>query len=129
MILTMTSGIDTTAQFLTVVFIFVLVLALTYITTKWIANYQKGRDAHNNVEIIEVSKITANKYIEIVRCGEKYLAIAVCKDTVTLLCELSEEQLSLENIHQSKNSGFKDILDKAKNVDILEKAKDLKNNK
>lgn len=129
MILTMTSGIDATAQFLTVVFIFVLVLGLTYFTTRWIANYQKGKNVNTNVEIIEVSKITANKYIEIVRCGEKYLAIAVCKDTVTMLCELSEEQLSLEENNSSKGGGFKDILEKAKTVDILEKAKDLKNNK
>ena len=129
MILTMTSGIDTTAQFLTVVFIFIFVLALTYATTKWIANYQKGKNVNNNVEIIEVSKITANKYIEIVRCGEKYLAIAVCKDTVTMLCELSKEQLSLDDENKSKNTGFRDLLDKAKTVDVLEKAKDLKNNK
>ena len=125
----MTSGIDTTAQFLTVVFIFIFVLALTYATTKWIANYQKGKNVNNNVEIIEVSKITANKYIEIVRCGEKYLAIAVCKDTVTMLCELSKEQLSLDDENKSKNTGFRDLLDKAKTVDVLEKAKDLKNNK
>ena len=125
----MTSGIDTTAQFLTVVFIFIFVLALTYAITKWIANYQKGINVNNNVEIIEVSKITANKYIEIVRCGEKYLAIAVCKDTVTMLCELSKEQLSLEVENKSKNTSFRDLFDKAKTVDILEKAKDPKNNK
>ncbi len=128
MLLTNTSSIDTVAQFFTVVIIFILVLGLTYFTTKWIANYQKGRNVNNNIEIIEVSKLTANKYIEIVKCGDKYLAIAVCKDTVTMLCELSEEQLNLEK-NDSDNMGFKEILAKAKSVDILEKAKDLKNNK
>ena len=129
MILTMTSGIDATAQFLTVVIILIFVLALSYVTTKWIANYQKVKNTNNNIEIIEVSKIAANKYIEIVRCGEKYLAIAICKDTVTMLCELSEEQLNLNDESQMKNGGFKELLEKAKAVDILEKAKDLKNNK
>ncbi|MBQ6887497.1 MAG: flagellar biosynthetic protein FliO [Lachnospiraceae bacterium] len=128
MVLTNTGGVDSIAQFLTVVFIFVFVLAVTYVTTKWIANYQKVKNINKNIEVIEVSKITANKYIEIVKCGEKYLAIAVCKDTVTMLCELSEEQLSLEEI-SAKSTGFKDLLEKAKTVDILEKAKDLKNNK
>lgn len=128
MLLTNTSSIDTVAQFFTVVIIFILVLGLTYFTTKWIANYQKGRNVNNNIEIIEVSKLTANKYIEIVKCGDKYLAIAVCKDTVTMLCELSEEQLNLEK-NDSDNMGFKEILAKAKSVDILEKSKDLKNNK
>ena len=129
MILTISSGIDTTAQFLTVVLIFFLVLGLTYATTKWIANYQKGKNVNTNVEIIEVSKIAANKYIEIVRCGEKYLAIAVCKDTVTTLCELTKEQLSLMEKKQSNSGGFKEMLEKAKTVDVLEKVKDLKNNK
>ena len=129
MILTMTSGIDATAQFLTVVIILIFVLALSYVTTKWIANYQKVKNTNNNIEIIEVSKIAANKYIEIVRCGEKYLAIAICKDTVTMLCELSKEQLILDDENQLKSGGFKELLEKAKAVDILEKAKDLKNNK
>ncbi len=123
-----TGSMDIAAQFLTVVIIFIFVLAVTYVTTRWIANYQKERSVNNNFEIIEISRLTANKYIEIVRCGEKYLAIAVCKDTVTLLCELSKEQLSLE--HDKKPyGGFREILDKARNVNILEKENDLKNNK
>lgn len=129
MILTITSGIDTTAQFLTLAFIFFVVIGLTYVTTKWIANYQKVKNVNTNVEIIEVSKIAANKYIEIVRCGEKYLAIAVCKDTVTTLCELTKEQLLLTEENQSNHGGFKELLEKAKTVDVLEKVKDLKKNK
>lgn len=129
MTLTITSGIESAAQFLTIVVIFLLVLGLTYATTKWTANYQKGRNVNNNVEIVEVSKIAANKYIEIVRCGDKYLAVAICKDTVTMLCELSKEQISLEKKEISGKDSFKEILEKAKVTDILEKAKDLKNNK
>lgn len=129
MILTITSGIDATAQFLTVIFLFVFVLVLTYATTKWIANYQKGKNTNTNVELLEVSKIAPNKYVEIIRCGEKYLAIAVCKDTATLLCELSKEQINIDDKDDSEDKGFKEILEKVKTVDILEKAKDLKNNK
>jgi len=129
MTLTITSGIESAAQFLTIVVIFLVVLGLTYVTTKWTANYQKGRNVNNNVEIIEVSKIAANKYIEIVRCGDKYLAVAICKDTVTMLCELSKEQISLTQTNASEKNGFKEILEKARVTDILEKEKDLKNNK
>lgn len=129
MTLTMSSSIDMVAQFLTVVIIFVFVLAATYMTTRWIANYQKERSVNNNFEVIEISKLTANKYIEIVRCGEKYLAIAVCKDTVTLLCELSKEQLNLDENKSSQSKGFREILAKVGNADILEKEDDLKKNK
>jgi len=129
MALAKTGSIDTAAQFLTVVIIFIFVLAATYVTTKWIANYQRERSVNNNFEIIEISKLAANKYIEIVRCGEKYLAIAICKDTVTLLCELSKEQLNLDESEKSKNNGFKEILERARNVNILGKEDELKNNK
>ncbi len=129
MILTMKSGVDSAAQFITIVVIFLFVLGITYATTKWTANFQKGKNVNNNVEIIEVSKIAANKYIEIVRCGDKYLAIAICKDTVTMLCELSQEEVSLEKKKSPENTNFKEILDKAKVTDVLEKVKDLKNNK
>lgn len=129
MTLTMSSSIDMVAQFLTLVIIFVFVLAATYMTTRWIANYQKERSVNNNFEIIEILKLTANKYIEIVRCGEKYLAIAVCKDTVTLLCELSREQLSLDESKSFQNKGFREILAKTRNANILEKEDDLKKNK
>ena len=125
----MSSSIDMVAQFLTVVIIFVFVLAATYMTTRWIANYQKERSVNNNFEVIEISKLTANKYIEIVRCGEKYLAIAVCKDTVTLLCELSKEQLNLDENKSSQSKGFREILAKVGNANILEKEDDLKKNK
>lgn len=129
MALTMSSSIDMVAQFLTLVVIFAFVLAATYMTTRWIANYQKERSVNNNFEIIEILKLTANKYIEIVRCGEKYLAIAVCKDTVTLLCELSREQLSLDECKSFQNKGFREILAKTRNANILEKEDDLKKNK
>lgn len=129
MTLAVSSNIDMVAQFLTVVIIFIFVLAATYVTTKWISNYQRERSVNNNFEIIEISKLTANKYIEIVRCGDKYLAIAVCKDTVTLLCELSKEQIDLNENKKSRIKGFGEILDKARNVKILEKNNDLKNMK
>ncbi len=129
MILAIDSGTNSTLQFFTVVILFVFVLALTYFVTKWLANFQKEKTANNNLEIIEVSKISANKYIEIVRCGEKYLVIAVCKDTVTMLCELSKDEISFKEESTSEPKKFEDYFKRAKTVDVLEKEKDLEKNK
>ncbi|MCD7837002.1 MAG: flagellar biosynthetic protein FliO [Lachnospiraceae bacterium] len=106
------TGSDAYVQLITVLVVFVLVLAVTALTTKWIANYQKKQGINRNIEVIETSKLGSNKWIQIVRVGESYKVIAVCKDTVTMLGEVSAEQL---NIQEGKNMSlsFKELLDKA----------------
>ncbi len=100
------------AQFITVLIVFVLVLGVTALTTKWIAGYQKQQSANSNIEIIETSRLSNNKLLQIVRVGETYMVIAVCKDTVTMLGEISGEQLKKPEF-TSSGTGFKELLDKA----------------
>lgn len=111
MMILLTGNTDSYAQFITVLIIFVLVLAVTALVTRWIANYQKEQSVNVNIEVIETTRISGNKYIQIVRLGEKYVAIAVCKDTVTLLGEISKEQLREEN--HAGVFQFRDILERA----------------
>ena len=99
------------AQFITVLLIFVVVLGITAWTTKWIANYQKQQSVNENVQVIETTRIANNKFIQIIRVGGKYMVIAVCKDTVTMLGEIPEEQLKEEKPVQ--NFSFKEFLEKA----------------
>lgn len=111
MMVLLTGNTDSYAQFITVLIIFVLVLAVTALVTRWIANYQKEQSVNVNIEVIETTRISGNKYIQIVRLGEKYVAVAVCKDTVTLLGEISKEQLREEN--HAGVFRFRDILERA----------------
>ena len=97
-------------QLITVLLVFVLVLGVTAFTTKWMANYQKQQGAGGNIQVIETSRISNNKYIQIVRVGKTYMVIAVGKDTVTMLGEVAEEQLNLENSAQGMR--FREILDR-----------------
>lgn len=116
MILLISESVDSISQFITVLFIFLFVLAITYITTRWIANYQKGKSYAQNLEVIETLKITTNKFIQIVRVGDKYLAMAICKDTVTMLTELDKDSLVLESDGKIADASFKSVLDKVKEV-------------
>ena len=100
------------AQFITVLIVFVLVLGVTAFTTKWIAGYQKQQGAGNNIEVVETSRLGNNKFIQIIRVGETYMVIAVCKDTVTMLGEISGEQLKKPK-YTNSGLGFKELLDKA----------------
>lgn len=121
MLLTISGTADSYIQFMTVLILFLLVLAVTYFVTKWMAGYQKGRGSNANIELLETASLANNKYIQIIRVGQKYLAVAICKDTVTMLTEVPEQDLILMDGSGSKNMGFKDILDKVQRKNILEK--------
>lgn len=109
----LTGTTDVYAQFITVLIVFVLVLALTALVTKWIAGYQKQQSVNANIEVVETARIANNKYIQIVRMGETYAAIAVCKDTVTMLGIIPGEELKDGKTSQSFH--FRDFLEKAMN--------------
>ena len=100
--------------------VFVLILVLTYYTTKWIASYQKGHSYNKNLKIIETLRLTTNKYIQIVEAGDVYLVIAIGKDEVTFLTQLTKEQLKEgtfeETVNPSRATGenFGEILNKLK---------------
>ncbi|MCR4830650.1 MAG: flagellar biosynthetic protein FliO [Pseudobutyrivibrio sp.] len=98
-----------------VLIVFIGVLALTTFVTKWVASYQKNQGLNRNLEIIEAIRLTNNKYVEIVRAGEdRYFVVAVGKDEVTLLGEISSEQLKDidESVSMDSTLDFKSILEK-----------------
>ena len=121
MILAVSGRTDYYVQFLTVLVIFVFVLMITYWVTKWTAGYQKGQTANANMEILETIRLSNNKLVQIIRVGRKYLAVAICKDTVTMLTEIPEQDLIFSDKNFSKTQGFKEILEKMQKKNFLEK--------
>ncbi|MCR5832289.1 MAG: flagellar biosynthetic protein FliO [Lachnospiraceae bacterium] len=98
------------------ILVFLLVLALTYLTTRFVGNYQKARSVNRNFDVIETYRITNGKYLQIVRIGEKYVVIGVGKDNITHICDLSADDIKPVLSEQSFQSveAFRSILDKAK---------------
>ena len=115
MILATLDRAESFTQFLTVILVFLLVLALTYFTTRFVGNYQKARSVNRNFEVIETYRITNGKYLQIVKIGEKYMVIGIGKDNITSICELSADDIKpvTESPSQSIET-FKNILDKAR---------------
>ena len=113
-----TSSFESFVQLIGVLLIFVFVLVITYLATRWIASYQKGHSFNKNLRVIETLKITTNKYIQIIEAGDEYLVIAIGKDEVQLLTKLKREQLkeisSDEGITGISTESFKEILEKWK---------------
>ena len=69
----------------------------------------------SNIKLLETLRISNTKYLQIVQVGSKYFVIAVCKDTVTYLCEVNGEELEFAKTEAlSQSESFKSILDKFK---------------
>jgi flagellar protein FliO/FliZ len=109
--------LDSIVQLITVLLIFIFVLVLAYFAARLTAGVQMGRLKGSNIEVIETFKIAQNKYIQVVRVGEKYYSYIVCKDTVTLLGEMDKSEIpDMENAKKEPalNLNFKEIFDRLK---------------
>lgn len=117
MLLVTTSAIDSAAQLLTVIVLFIVVLIATWLTTRYIASVQKGKLSGSNFETVDTFRLSQNKYVQIIRIGHRYLAVAVCKDTVTVLCELQEDEITFrDEAFTQKAVSFEDFFNKAKEI-------------
>ena len=117
MLLVTTSAIDSAAQLLTVIVLFIVVLIATWLTTRQIAGVQKGKLSGSNFETVDTFRLSQNKYVQIIRIGHRYLAVAVCKDTVTVLCELQEDEITFrDEAFTQKAVSFEDFFNKAKEI-------------
>ncbi len=96
------------------IFLFIVILVLTYFTTRFIAGYQKNHSVNTNIESVEVMRLSPSQYVQIIRIGQKYVAIAVSKDSIEKLCELSSEDVEAISQEVTSMNSFRDIMDKIK---------------
>ena len=106
-------GVDSYLQLVSVLIIFVVVLAATLYVTKWMANYQKGTSVSKNIEIIDTCKISTNKYVQIVRVGDRHVVLGITNDQITNLGDVNGDELVFKN-PDDENINFKDVFAKIK---------------
>ena len=114
MILAISSGIDSFVQFITVLILFVFVLGITYVSTRYIARIEKNKIKTGNIELVEATRLSANKYLQIVKIGSKFFCIAVCKDTITLIGEVNGQELILNENDVDSELNFLEIFERIK---------------
>ncbi|SFG00670.1 flagellar protein FliO/FliZ [Lachnospiraceae bacterium C7] len=113
------STLESFVQLIGVLLIFLFVLVCTYFVTKWMAGFQQTQSRNRNLNVVETTRIGNNKMICLVQIGEKFIVVAVGKDEVTFLTEVSKDMLtdlSFEKIAngETREDPFKDILLKIK---------------
>ena len=113
------TGWDSFVQLLVVLIIFIFVLAITALTTKWIGGDQKTQMSNKNMRVVESLRLGNNKFLALVEVGEVYLIVGVGKDEVHTIAKLTKnelpELLSYEETNVSNGvEGFQEILEKVK---------------
>lgn len=111
--LILTSSWDNFLRLLGALIAFVFVMILTYFVTRFVAKYQRQLGTTNNFQIIETYRLSNTKCLELLRVGRKYVVLCVCKDTVTYITELEEEEIVLEGNGDTQIS-FKNIFENMK---------------
>lgn len=95
-----------------ILIVFLLVLGVAYYITRWIGASTAIQDKNRNIKVIETYRISSNKFIQILKIGNKCIAIAISKEEVEFLTELDEEYLEVREQDVKPLPDFKEILTK-----------------
>ncbi|MBO5176346.1 MAG: flagellar biosynthetic protein FliO [Lachnospiraceae bacterium] len=111
MVATAQNSIRSLFELLGLIIIFVIVLVVCYYTTKFVAGRQLVQKKMGNFEVFETYAIAQNKYLQLVRMGNKYVVISVTKDSVTYITELAEEEVcQIQKSTSGSGKSFKEVL-------------------
>lgn len=105
-----TSTLDSILQILGLLVLFIIIIIAAYFATRWLGTVTAGNISNNNIKIIETYKISQTKYIQIVCVTDKYFAIGVSKDNITLLGEIDKESIAFKE-NAVKTKDFKKIIE------------------
>lgn len=111
--LLLTSGFSTLASIIKCIVLLIIFIGLLFAAswfTKWYAGAAMPKQKFHNVSVIESCPFGPGRTIFILKIGEKYVAVAVAKDRITVLTELTEEELDLEPQEFMKQGSFSDML-------------------
>lgn len=111
------TGVNSVARFITVLFIFALVLAMTYFTTRFVGRAGQARMRSSNIEVLESVRNADGKLLELVRIGKKYAVIGVSRDSQDLICMLDEDDILPPQEGDEGKKDFSEIFKRFKSAD------------
>lgn len=103
---------DNILQLLGLVFLLIVILVAAYYTSKFVGGVKLGQLKNSNFHVIDTYRVSQNKMLQIVKIGNKYVVIAIGKDTINFITELDEADVLLKEVHTGEKPNFKQILDK-----------------
>ena len=79
-------------QFFLAIVIFIVILYLAYLATKFMARSRMPKKG-SNFELTDTMSLGQHSHIQIVRAGKKYFLLGISKDKISLLAELRPEDI------------------------------------
>ena len=111
MLATAQNSIQSLFELLGLILVFVIVLVVCYYTTRFVAGRQLVQKKMGNFEVVETFAIAQNKYLQLIRMGNKYVVISVSKDTISYITELEENEVcQIQNNASVSGKSFKELL-------------------
>jgi len=105
------NSIQSLFELLGLILIFVIVLVVCYYTTRFVAGRQLVQKKIGNFEVVETFPVAQNKYLQLIRMGNKYVVISVSKETITYITEIDETQVcQIQNSTSVSGKSFKEVL-------------------
>ena len=91
------------------VIIFILIIAACYYVTRFVGSKSMGAIRESNIKLVDTCRINQNQCLVIVSVGKRYYLLASNKDSVTMLSELSQEDLTVLQDGGAKKIKFQDV--------------------
>lgn len=101
-------------QFVLLLIVFVAILIVAYFVTRWIGATGNAQLKNKNIKIIEGCRVGQNKFIQIVKVGNKYIVLGIGKEEISYLGEVEEETLIINEEEIKPLPDFYEILSKIK---------------
>ena len=115
MVLMRTSGtIGSLAQIFGMLVAFALIVAAAYFVSKYFGKYALKTRENSNIKVVETSRVTADKYLQIVEVGGRYFLIGITKTNINLISEVDGDKIKANLPVEAERFSFKEFLDKAK---------------
>lgn len=89
-----------------------VIIVACYYTTRFVGRKSQGIQgggSGKNIRALETFRVTQNKYLQLIKCGDKYLLISVTKDNISLVSEIDGDSL-LTAPEGGSHKSFKEII-------------------
>ena len=115
MALTKTVGaLGSIAQIFGMLIAFALILAAAYYVSKYFGKHALKVRENSNIRIVETSRITVDKYLQIIEVNGQYFLIGITKNSINLISELDSDKIKACVPKEIEKFSFKEFFEKAK---------------
>jgi flagellar protein FliO/FliZ len=108
------STTDSFVQLVSLVFVLIIILVAAYYTSRFVGKMKMGQMKKSNFQVIDTYRISQSKALQIVKIANKYVVIAIAKDTIEIITELEESEVMIRDFHNDEKQSFMQIIDKLK---------------